>query len=320
MRINALVFEKKGKVGIQTTELPDPEYNEVQIEIKACGICAGDLNQYCGITVEGDYPYGFGHEGAGVISKLGAGVSGYKIGDKVACVYDPASHMMAQAANVHVNRTVRIPEDTVDFSDWIIEPVACVANGIHVANIQIGDKIALVGAGFMGLLLAQGISHTLAGELVVFDVEQKRLDMVPKAPHITTCCLSTKEGKSALEKFQKQSDFDIVIEASGSAGGLATAQSLLKTAGKLQMFGWQRGLREIDGTQWHLNGWQICNASPFCNVHYEELLPGVVKSMENRFFDLRPLITHRYDYRRADELFQLGTKKADGYIKGVILF
>ena len=320
MKVDALVFLEKGKIGIQSIEIEEPSFDEVQIEMKACGICTGDLNQYKGITVDGIYPYGFGHEGVGIVIKTGPNVTTYRPGDKVACIYDPGVCQMAQVANVHMNRIAHIPNDISSFTEWILEPVACVTNSIHMLNLQMGDRIALVGAGFMGLLLAQGIAHTLAGELVVMDMDFDRLKLVPKSNNIKICCLGTEQGKKDLEKFLSEKDFDIAIEASGSASGLATAENLLKMAGKLQLFGWQRGMREFDGTRWHLNGWQICNASPFCNERYEALIPRTVRSMENHFFDLRPLITHSCDYHCADELFQLGVQRDDGYIKGAILF
>ena len=55
------------------------------------------------------------------------------------------------------------------------EPVACVVNGLDWSSLQAGDRVAVVGAGFMGLLLIQGLRFTLSAQVIAVDIDDHRL-------------------------------------------------------------------------------------------------------------------------------------------------
>ena len=82
MKITAAVTREKGKISFETVELDEPKANEVLVRMVACGICHTDI-----AVIEHflpvQYPYVAGHEGVGVIEKVGSGVMGLKVGDRV---------------------------------------------------------------------------------------------------------------------------------------------------------------------------------------------------------------------------------------------
>src|SRR5690554_2723547 len=82
MEIQAAVTEKiEGKFVFQTLKLDEPKANEIQIQIKACGVCHTDaVARDLGLT---PFPVVLGHEGSGVVEKLGPGVSDFEVGDHV---------------------------------------------------------------------------------------------------------------------------------------------------------------------------------------------------------------------------------------------
>ena len=82
MKITAAVTREKGKISFETVELAEPKANEVLVKLVACGICHTDIaviEQFLPIQ----FPYVAGHEGAGIIEKIGSGVSGLQVGDRV---------------------------------------------------------------------------------------------------------------------------------------------------------------------------------------------------------------------------------------------
>jgi aryl-alcohol dehydrogenase len=92
MEINAaVIFEKSGEFSIEQLQISDPNDDEVLVRIVGTGICHTDLagrEQYLPIPPERAFPAVFGHEGAGVVETVGAGVTKVKPGDHVALSWD----------------------------------------------------------------------------------------------------------------------------------------------------------------------------------------------------------------------------------------
>ena len=85
----AVAFEAKKPLEIVELDLTGPKANEVLIEIKATGICHTDAYTLSGLDSEGLFPSVLGHEGAGVVREVGAGVISVKPGDHVIPLYTP---------------------------------------------------------------------------------------------------------------------------------------------------------------------------------------------------------------------------------------
>jgi threonine dehydrogenase-like Zn-dependent dehydrogenase len=104
--------------------LTNPNYEQVQIEVIACGICAFDTHLFKSSEVPQKGPIQFGHESIGLVRKVGAGVKDVSIGDYVYCTEDAAQ--MSQVANIRRRRLCVIKKRVEDYRNWIAEPVWCV--------------------------------------------------------------------------------------------------------------------------------------------------------------------------------------------------
>jgi S-(hydroxymethyl)glutathione dehydrogenase/alcohol dehydrogenase len=85
----AVAFEAKRPLEIVDVDLEGPKSGEVLVEIKATGICHTDAYTLDGFDSEGIFPSILGHEGAGVVREVGAGVTSLKAGDHVIPLYTP---------------------------------------------------------------------------------------------------------------------------------------------------------------------------------------------------------------------------------------
>src|SRR3954467_4832374 len=85
----AVAFEAGKPLSIETVQLDGPKANEVLVEIKATGICHTDRFTLSGADPEGLFPAILGHEGAGVVMEVGAGVTTLVPGDHVIPLYTP---------------------------------------------------------------------------------------------------------------------------------------------------------------------------------------------------------------------------------------
>src|SRR3990167_7148596 len=90
MKVKAAVAHQAGApLTIETVDLDGPRAGEVLVEIKATGICNTDEFTRSGADPEGLFPVIFGHEGAGIVREVGAGVTSLAIGDHVIPLYTP---------------------------------------------------------------------------------------------------------------------------------------------------------------------------------------------------------------------------------------
>ncbi|WP_066380608.1 MULTISPECIES: S-(hydroxymethyl)glutathione dehydrogenase/class III alcohol dehydrogenase [unclassified Anabaena] len=104
MEVKAAVAYGAGKpLTIETVELEGPKAGEVLIEIKASGVCHTDAYTLSGADPEGLFPAVLGHEGAGVVVEVGAGVTSVKPGDHVIPLYTPECRQCAYCLSFKTN-------------------------------------------------------------------------------------------------------------------------------------------------------------------------------------------------------------------------
>src|SRR4051812_43679935 len=90
MRVRAAVAHRAGaRLTVETLDIEGPRPGEVLVEIKATGVCHTDDFTLSGKDPEGLFPAVLGHEGAGVVAEVGAGVKSVKRGDHVIPLYTP---------------------------------------------------------------------------------------------------------------------------------------------------------------------------------------------------------------------------------------
>jgi S-(hydroxymethyl)glutathione dehydrogenase / alcohol dehydrogenase len=85
----AVAWEAKKPLTVETIEIGGPKPGEVLIEVMATGVCHTDAYTLSGLDSEGKFPAILGHEGAGIVREIGAGVTSVKVGDHVIPLYTP---------------------------------------------------------------------------------------------------------------------------------------------------------------------------------------------------------------------------------------
>ena len=315
MITQGLHFVAPGKVEMREVEVCEPGPGEILVEIKACGLCKGDIRSFLGETRK-EYPFLAGHEGVGIVSKTGKGVKGFSPGDKVTLL---GGGRFAKFALATVSQVANIPQEVKEYQYWIGEPVACAANGMLHAEIVPGDRIVIIGTGFMGLLLVQGLAHSPFSELIALDIDDARLRLAAEFGAEEILNPASGDDQLRIEELKKDKA-DLVIDASGEAEALDLATQLVRRAGRLVLFGWHYGMRSVDASLWHTQGLRVINPSPVINPRFSDIFQRAVLLMHRRVFDLRPLISHALPPERAQELFETASGKKDGYMKGVLIY
>src|SRR5207244_3204239 len=119
---------------------------------------------------------------------------------------------------------------------WIVEPVACVVTGLDHCSLKAGERLAIVGSGFMGLMFVQALAGCFLDRLIVIDKDAKRLEMAMKFG-ATESILASEVDVARLQEMS----IDTVVDCSGNQKGLELSSKIVRRGGKLNLFGWNHG-------------------------------------------------------------------------------
>ncbi len=311
------------KLGIMKHDVAEPKGNEVMVKTMACGLCCWDSWLYRGVNAPGPMPYIIGHEGVGIIEKVGDLVSNVKVGDKVFCA-SGSTEMMCEYITLPSDCVVKLPDDTEDWAKVVYEPNCCAVNLLSKTNIQPGDHVVLVGAGYMGTLTLMGLTRaSQAGRITVFELREDRREMAKAYQPCEVFDPESEEGKKVIAEIQGKGGADVVIDFGASDSGFHLADSMTKMAGKFTIGSFHRGDVTFNGTKWHLGGLSVYNLSPMSNAHYTEIIPRTYELIKRGVYNPGSLMTHTAYYKDAEameNIFQRSIDKGDNYMKGAILF
>jgi S-(hydroxymethyl)glutathione dehydrogenase/alcohol dehydrogenase len=111
MKVRAAVLEEFGRpLEVQELDLAEPKDGEVLVRLVACGVCHTDLFSASGADPSGYAPAVLGHEGAGVVERVGAGVKDVQAGDHVVTLFSPQCRACAHCLDLRTNLCLAIRE------------------------------------------------------------------------------------------------------------------------------------------------------------------------------------------------------------------
>jgi L-iditol 2-dehydrogenase len=252
-----------GKEQIQVEEVPPASLRagEVRVEIEAALTCSTDLK----VFKRGYHakmlipPTVFGHEFAGTISEVAPEVTGWRRGDRVAvansapcgeCFYcrnrqenlcddllflnGAYARSIVVPARIVEKNLLRLRPET-DFCDAaLVEPLACVVQGIEDTRLRAGQSVLVIGAGPIGLMFVALARH-LGCRVTVAGRGKKRLEIARRLG--AEQVLSVGEQSGLADAIRPGLTFDVVIEAVGKPETWEAAVRLVRKGGTVNFFG-----------------------------------------------------------------------------------
>lgn len=228
--------------------------NDVLVKTSACGICEGDVFQYKTRASKPAAGELIGHEGSGIVVTVGKNVKGFKPGDKVTALYGTYSEYFS----INQALLLKLPNNVTP-EEALGEPVACFMHAANRFGVKKGDKVALIGCGYMGLGCLQMVKNQGADKIVVLEPIEWRRDAAAKAGATHAY---DPDAKSADQILKELGEFDVVIEATGVAPVLEICTKLVKQHGKIILIGYHQsegGMRTVDMKTWNYKAIDVIN-------------------------------------------------------------
>ena len=300
-------------------EFQTPEYsaNECLIRVKACGVCHSEQHQWLRKIPGLEYPRRIGHEAAGEVLKVGSKVNEFKVGDHVALWIDSKGYSEEVVASE--DRMFKISSG-ITYEEALAEPIGCTTNGILRTKIQLGDKVALVGTGFMGLILLQQIKLQGASLVIAIDLRDDMLELASQLGADATINPSKENVVERINELTGNKKVDVSFEVGGNQSTLNLAADICRMEGKLVIFGYHPGERKInDLGYWNWMAFDIINAH-FRNIH--TILHGSglgIELLNEGKINMKKLVTHTFPLERIEEAFLMAEQKPKGFVKSVIV-
>ncbi len=234
-------LESPKHLEVKKTNIPEPKDGEVRIKLQMIGVCGSDVHLFQGHRLLAK-PDIIGHEGIGVIDKIGNNVKGRKLGERV--VIEPnipcknCQYCMSGRGNICINKRIvgvnevgcfseyivlpeafcwHIPENISDLDAVTIEPTAVGYHALFASKAKPGDTIAVFGLGAIGLLLTH-VALKLGYKVLVLELDADKMNMAVSIGAINSNVQGETQElrEDALAKLWIEQNVVAIFECAGS--------------------------------------------------------------------------------------------------------
>jgi len=345
--MRAVVYRGINDMRLETVPVPRIESGELLIKIATCGVCGTDLKKiHMGSH---SAPRIFGHEMAGVVAEVGAGVTKFCVGDRVMsfhhvpcgeCYYcrkntpaqcplykrtgatagfEPSGGGFAEYIRVmdfvvNYGGVVRIP-DSVPFEQAaFVEPLNTVLKGVKLLNLATDDTVLVIGQGPIGLMHA-ALAKRIGARVLTSDLFAERHAIAARFGLTNPIHAGTENVVERVFAETEGRGADAVIVAVGGNALIRTAMDAVRPGGNVMLFAQtQHGEATFDPAA-------VCVDEKTLIGSYSSSFPimgevtGLVFDGYRNGFDLTQLISHRFPFEEASAAIEIASHPQPGSMK-----
>ena len=349
--MRAVVFVSPGRLEVRDVPRPTAGPGEAVIRITLTTICGTDVH-----ILKGEYPVRsglvIGHEPVGVIAELGAGVTGYELGDRVlvgaitpcgqclGCLSGHQSqcgHGMGYEAlggwrfgntidgalaeylrvpNAQAN-LARIPDTLTDEQVVLLADIASTGiSGAESGRVRPGDAVVVFAQGPIGLCATAGARLMGASLVIGVDGDDTRLAMSKRMGADVVLDHRVVDVVSEVKKLTG-GGADVAIEALGTQGTFESSLRCLRPGGVLSSLGVYSGKLAIPYEAFGAGLADYTIVTTLCPGG-KERMRRLMELVRYGRLDLTPLLTHRFPLERIAEAYDMFANQRDGVFKVAI--
>jgi 2-desacetyl-2-hydroxyethyl bacteriochlorophyllide A dehydrogenase len=320
----------KETIAVKETDSPRQGASEVLLRVRACGVCGSDLHFY-----DGSFPIApnvsMGHEYAGEVAELGAGVTGFDVGDRVAvepalrctrCEYctsgryhlcrkrdfTPRNGAMAEYISVPAYTLYKLP-DEVDFEiGALTEPMAVAIHGLHLVNVRAAERVLVMGCGTIGLMTVLAARAMGAEVIAIY-----RHDHQGAAALAVGATRIVRDGETAgLERER----IDVVVETvGGNAPTISQALGIVRPGGRISVLGIFTQQATVNGLALALKEVTMTGGIQYCRPGLRSDFDTAIATLRDNADRARSIITHRFPLKDAGQAFATAKDKSTKSLK-----
>ena len=346
--MRALTFVGPGKIELREKLIPEVGYGEALIRITTTTICGTDVH-----ILKGEYPVKsgltIGHEPVGVIEKLGPGVAGYNLGQRVLvgaitpcgqcgpCLEGIRSqcggHAMggwkfgntidgAQADYLLVPNAMAnlcpIP-DALSDEDVLMCPdiMSTGFSGVEGGCVRIGDSVAVFAQGPIGLCATAGAKLSGASLIIAVDSLPSRLQMAKEVGADVTINYKERDPVEAILQMTNGRGVDVAIEALGTEATFQSCLRVLKSGGTVSSLGVYSKDLTIPLAAFSAGLGDKKIVTSLCPGG-KERMRRLINVVESKRINLKPMVTHRFKLDQIVDAYELFASQKDGVLKVAI--
>jgi alcohol dehydrogenase len=345
--MKALVFYGPDQLALETVPIPKAGTGEAVIRITLTTICGTDLH-----ILKGEYPVKsgliIGHEPVGIIHELGAGVTGYAVGDRVLvgaitpcgqctpCLSGNWSQCGGALGGWKFGNTIngaqaeyllvphaqanlaKIPDELTDEQVVLLADIASTGiSGAESANLQIGDTATVFAQGPIGLCATAGAKLKGASLIIAVESDPFRTEMSKRMGADVVLDFTKEDVVESIKHLTGGRGVDVAIEALGTQATFESALRVLKPGGTLSSLGVYSGKLSLPvepfaaGLGNHKIVTTLCPGG-------KERMRRLMELVRHGRLDLTPLLTHTFPLDEIAEAYELFGQRRDGVIKVAI--
>lgn len=322
-------------------EVPTPRATDetLLIRVRACAVCGSDIRILHHGSPRVTPPAIVGHEIAGIVAEVGPGVTQFRQGDRVAMAGDIpcgvcsfcrdghgnncqtnlalgyqfpgglAEYLLAPPQLLRYGPIHPIPADLSFAEAALAEPLACAINGIELAQVRLGESVAVIGTGPIGCMLIALARLVGAAPVLAIQRSRPRLEAALAFGADVGIISSEEDAVSRVLQETHGEGADVVIVAAGSAEAQADALRMVRSRGRVGFFGGLPADAPALAVQSNLIHYKECyvHGAHGSIPRQHRLALGL---LGRRRLDLGPLITHRFPLAQVREAFAVAESHA----------
>jgi L-iditol 2-dehydrogenase len=330
MRASYLV--KQGEIAVKNVEIPTLGDDQVLVQVASVGVCGSDVHYYqhgkIGPYIV-DHPLILGHELSGTITEVGKNVDPSRIGSRVSVepqrpcrvckqckagrynlcpdiefyATPPIQGGFCEYVTIQSDFAYDIPDSMSFDAAALIEPLSVGIWAAKRAEITVGSRVLIAGAGPIGLIMAQVARAYGAAEVYITDINEERREFALK--HGATIGLDPRTDQ--VEGL----DVDAFIDASGVAGAVVQGIKAVGPAGRVILVG--MGNDDVTLPVSYIQGKEIWVSGVF---RYANTWPAGIELVSTGKVDLDILVTHTFGLDEVEAA--LNSAKLPGALKAIV--